>query len=73
MHQAAIADGRQDRREGEVEAHDTHAEITVAESHGRARAKEDFVEGAGIFPQCRLVFGATVEIVEDGARQAAVC
>jgi hypothetical protein len=47
-------------------------EIAFVEGHGVAGPKEDIVEGAGIFPERGFVFRAAIEIVEDGARQAAL-
>jgi len=70
--QAAVADGRQQTGEGEVESEDADAEVAFVEGDGVAGAKKYVVEGAGIFAEGGLVVGASVEVIEDGARKAAL-
>jgi hypothetical protein len=72
MHQAAVADWREQAGEGEIEADDANAKIAFVEGHGVPWAEEDVVEGAGIFAQCGFVVGASIEVIEDGAREAAL-
>jgi len=72
MHQAAVADGREQARECQVEAEDVNAEIAFVEGDGVAGAKEDVVEGAGIFAERGFVLGTAIEVIEDGARKAAL-
>jgi len=48
-------------REGEIEPEDADAEIAFVEGDSVARAKEDVVEGAGIFAQRGFVVGAAIE------------
>jgi hypothetical protein len=73
VHQAAVADGGEQPGKGQIEADDADAEIAFVEGDGVARAKKDVVEGAGIFAQGGFVVGASIEVIENGARQAALC
>jgi hypothetical protein len=72
VHQAAVADGREQARESEVEAKDANAQIAFVEGDGVAGTKEYVVKGAGIFAERGFVLGAAVEIVENGARETAL-
>jgi len=72
MHQAAVAYRCEETGKGQIEADDADAEIAFVEGDGVARAKEDVVEGAGIFAQRGFVVGTAVEVIEDGAREAAL-
>jgi hypothetical protein len=70
--QAAVADGRQQPGEGQIDSEDTDAEIAFLEGDGVAWAKEDVVEGAGIFAECGFVVGTSIEVIEDRARETAL-
>jgi hypothetical protein len=72
MHQAAVADGSEESRKGQIKADDADAEIAFVEGYGVAGAKKDVVEGAGIFAQRGFPVGASIEVIEDGAREAAL-
>jgi len=72
MHQTAVTDGSEQTREGEVESQDADAEIAFVEGYGVARAKEDVVEGTGIFSESGFVVGASIKVVEDAARKASL-
>jgi hypothetical protein len=72
VHQAAVADGSEQTREGQIEADDADAEIAFVEGDGVAWAKEDVVEGAGVFAQRCFVVGSAIEVIENGAREAAL-
>jgi hypothetical protein len=70
--QAAVADGRKQPGEGQIHSEDADAEIAFVEGDGVARAKEDVVEGAGIFAERGFVVGASIEVIENGSRKAAL-
>jgi hypothetical protein len=72
MHQAAVADGGEQAGEGKIEAEDADAEIAFVKGDGVAGAKQDVVEGTGIFAQSGFVVGASIEVIEDGARESAL-
>jgi hypothetical protein len=68
MHEAAVADGRQQKRQGQIMAEDVSAEIAGVDSDCVTRAKRDVFEDATVLAQRDFAFGTAVEIVEDSAR-----
>jgi hypothetical protein len=72
MHQSAVADGCEQAGKGQIKSDDAHAEITFVEGDGVARAKQDVVEGAGIFAERGFVVGAAIEVIENGTRETAL-
>jgi hypothetical protein len=71
MHEAAVADGSQQKREGKVLAQDAGAKIARMDCDGVTRAQCDFFEDTTVLAQRDFAFSTAVEVVEDGARQPA--
>ena len=71
VHEAAVSDGGQQEGESKIEAEDAGAQGAVGEGYGVAGAKGDVFVDATIFAERDFAFGAAIEIVEHGARDAA--
>lgn len=72
MHEAAVADRRQKEGEGQLVPQNADAKVDMLKGNSGGRPKIDFVEGRAVFIKCDLAVGASIKIVENGAREAAV-
>jgi hypothetical protein len=72
MHEPAVANGSEQKWEREVEAENASAEVAIGEGDGVARAKRDILIDAAVFAEGDFTFGATVEVVENRSRHAAL-
>ena len=70
MHQAAVADGSQQRRKRKVEPE--HARPQIAGRHGYrlTRPERERLECPAVLAQRDFVFGAAVDVIEHRLRQA---
>src|SRR2546426_3890637 len=71
MHEAAVADGSEQNRNGKVDSQHAGPKIATRNCHGLARPERDAVKRAAVLFQRGFPFGAAVEIVEDHLRQTA--
>jgi hypothetical protein len=71
MHEAAVADGSQQKREGEIKSQNAGPKIALGQRDRVTRAQCDILKYAAVLSQRNFAFGATVQIVEHGPRQAA--
>jgi hypothetical protein len=69
VHEAAVADGRQQKREGEIMAEHAGVEIAGVDSDCVTRAEGDVFEDATVLAQSDFAFGTAVQIIEDCSGQ----
>ena len=65
MHEAAVADGRENSRERNFRTQDRGAKVALVDLHSMPWTKCDVLKGSAIFAKCDLSFSATVQIIED--------
>ena len=65
---AAITNGRPEKREREIDSQDASAKIALGDRYGLTRAERYFLKGTAVFAQRDFVFRAPVHIVEDYSR-----
>ena len=71
VHEAAVADGSEQKWQREIEAENAGARGAMVEGDGVARAEGDVLIDAGVFAQGDFAFGAAIEVIEDGGGDAA--
>jgi hypothetical protein len=72
MHQAAISNGSQKKRQSQIEAENARAQIAVGECNGVTRAKGDVIVNTAIFAQCNFALGPAIQIVKDRTGDASL-
>ena len=72
VHQAAVADGREQEWESEIEAENAGAQVAIGDGDRMAGAEGDVLIDAAIFAEGDLAFGAAIKVVEDGPGHAAL-
>jgi len=72
MHQAAVSHGGEHRGKRKFVAEYAGFEIAIGDGDGAAGAESYVTKGAAIFGERLFGFGAAIEIIEDGAREAAL-
>src|ERR1700685_478968 len=71
MHEAAVADRSQQKRQGEIESENTRAQIALGKGDCMTWAQSYVFEYATVFAQRDFAFGAAVQVVEDSPGQSA--
>jgi hypothetical protein len=65
MHQPAVANRGQQKRERKIKAEHAHVQVALAAGNGVPRTKRDVVENPAIFAKRDFAFGPAIEIVEN--------
>jgi len=65
VHEPAVANGCEQKRESEIEAKNAGMQVTIGERDGMARAEGDVLIDAAIFAERNLAFGTAIEVIED--------
>jgi len=70
VHEPAVANGSEQKRESEIEAKNAGVQVTIGERDGMARAEGDVLIDAAIFAEGNLAFGTAIEVIEDRSGHA---
>jgi hypothetical protein len=70
MHEAAVANGSEKKRESEIKAENAGAQGTISESDRMTRTEGNVLIDAAVFAEGHFTIGAAIEVIEDGAGHA---
>jgi hypothetical protein len=72
MHEAAVADGSEKKRESEIEAENARAQRTIGESDGLTGTEGDVLINAAVFAEGHFTIGAAIKVIKYGLGHAAL-
>jgi hypothetical protein len=66
VHEPAVANGREQEGQSEIDAKNARAQVAIGERDRVPRTEGDVLIDAAIFAERYFAFGATIKVIEDG-------